>query len=91
MGVRIKVGSTLCDLDQWEQAEEAFRDILADSPQNVDALIGLAHTARARGDRSAALTLLEAAATLAPFDIWTKKEIPSPAGSGRLDRLEKRG
>ncbi len=75
IGVRIKIGGTLCDMDQWETAEETFRSILVDSPQNVDALIGRAHTARARGDRSAALALLQTAAALAPFDIWTKKEI----------------
>jgi tetratricopeptide (TPR) repeat protein len=75
IGIRIKIGGTLCDLDRWEQAEATFRSILVDSPQNVDAMIGLAHTARARGDRVAALATLENVAILAPFDVWTKKEI----------------
>ncbi len=75
IGVRIKIGGTLCDMDRWEQAEETFRSILVGSPQNVDAMIGLAHTARARGDRAAALAILESVATLSPFDVWTKKEI----------------
>jgi tetratricopeptide (TPR) repeat protein len=86
IGVRIKIGGTLCDMDQWELAEESFRSILIDSPQNVDALIGLAHTARAKGDRSAALGLLQTAAALAPFDIWTKKEIRRlQAADGSID------
>jgi tetratricopeptide (TPR) repeat protein len=86
IGVRIKIGGTLCDMDQWEQAEAAFRSILIDSPQNVDAMIGLAHTARARGDRAAALAILESVATLAPFDVWTKKEIRRlRAADGPLD------
>jgi tetratricopeptide (TPR) repeat protein len=75
MGVRIKIGGTLCDMDRWEQAEETFRSVLNESPQNVDAMIGLAHTARARGDRTAALAILESVAALSPFDVWTKKEI----------------
>jgi tetratricopeptide (TPR) repeat protein len=86
IGVRVKIGGTLCDMDRWEPAEETFRSILVDSPQNVDALIGLAHTARAKGDRSAALALLQSAAALAPFDIWTKKEIRRlQAADGSID------
>jgi tetratricopeptide (TPR) repeat protein len=75
IGVRIKIGGTLCDMDRWEQAEETFRSVLDEAPQNVDAMIGLAHTARARGDRATALAILERVATLSPFDVWTKKEI----------------
>ena len=86
IGVRIKIGGTLCDMDRWEQAEETFRSILVASPQNIDAMIGFAHTARARGDRAAALAILESVATLAPFDVWTKKEIRRlRAADGPLD------
>jgi tetratricopeptide (TPR) repeat protein len=73
--VRINIAGTYADMGRWTEAEELYRGILDDLPQNVEALKGLAYAARARSDGPTALALFEDVEALAPFDISTKKEI----------------
>jgi transposase len=42
--------------------ETLLREVLAGRPQRVDALVGLAHVARCRGDRAGSLAAFQAAA-----------------------------
>jgi tetratricopeptide (TPR) repeat protein len=73
--LRVDLGRTFCDLSRLEDAEQTYRSILEDSPGNVEAMLGLAETALARGDTGAALTLFEDAAAAAPLDLRPKQEI----------------
>lgn len=73
--LRIDVAKAICDLSRFDEAEQAYRTILADAPGNVDAMIGLADVARLRGDKRNALALFTQAAAAAPHDHRAKQAI----------------
>jgi YaiO family outer membrane protein len=56
---RLQLGLALLALDRIDEAEAAFRHTLQLAPDYADARIGLARVAQRRGDRSAALAILE--------------------------------
>jgi tetratricopeptide (TPR) repeat protein len=60
----------LRDLRRLDEAEAVCRDVLADSPGDVPALVQLGHCAQQRGDHAAALAQFQAAATANPDDPW---------------------
>ncbi len=73
--VRLEIGRVSCELGQWADAERTYRSILEETPDDVEAMIGLAETLRASGDRPGALALFMAAAAAAPLDLRPKKAI----------------
>jgi tetratricopeptide (TPR) repeat protein len=60
----------LRDLGRLDEAEAVCRNLLADSPHNVSALVQLGHCAQKRGDRATALARFQAAAAANPDDPW---------------------
>ncbi len=52
-----------------------YNSVLAVEPQNLDALIGLAHVARAHGDLDKSLQLFSAAASAHPDVVWPRAEL----------------
>jgi len=72
---RMALGTTYYDLARWTDAEACFRQVLDRVPGYVDAMLGLAETAKARGDVAGALAQFEAIATLAPSDYRPKNAI----------------
>ncbi|MGP0070939.1 MAG: tetratricopeptide repeat protein, partial [Bryobacteraceae bacterium] len=73
--VRIDLGRAFCGLSRWDDAERNYKSILEDSPGNVEAMIGLADTAKGRGDTQSARAWFEEAAAAAPLDFRLKQEI----------------
>jgi len=75
MHFRVQLGRAYNDLLRLDEAEQTFRSILENAPDNVEATIGLGETVRLRGDSKAALVFFEAAARLAPFHPTPKAAI----------------
>jgi tetratricopeptide (TPR) repeat protein len=71
----LALGHTLRDLSRWDESENIFREVLASAPRHVEALLGLAETARARGNTATALELFEAVANLSPLDYRPKNAL----------------
>jgi len=65
-GALTECGNELLALAELDDAERAFRRVLDRTPAAFGALAGLGHTARARGDRAAALAAFQAAAAAYP-------------------------
>jgi tetratricopeptide (TPR) repeat protein len=63
------------DQRRAEEAEAIYQTVLAASPNQLDALLGLGHCARLRGDRATALTRFQAAATAHPTHLSPQLEI----------------
>ena len=61
----------LANAGRLSEAEHAYRDLLRDAPEDIEALNYLAVCAHGRGERDAALEMLERAARLAPGDAPT--------------------
>ncbi len=72
---RIDLADAFNELARWEEAEEIYRSILEESPLNIEALLGMAETAKARGDTARATALLKRAAAAAPLDLRPKQEL----------------
>jgi tetratricopeptide (TPR) repeat protein len=75
LGLRVRLGRTFSHLSRWAEAEDAFQAVLAQSPCDVEALIGLADAAKAQGDTQRALSLYRDAAAIAPLDLRPRREI----------------
>lgn len=73
-GVRLEMAADLLDLGRLDEAEAGFRAVLALSPSNAAAHMGLGHCARRRGDRLASLQCFLAAAANNPENLWAKPE-----------------
>lgn len=76
----------LSELGRLDEAEAGFLDILAEAPEQVDALIGLGSVFRKRGDRQLALMHFEHAAKADPNHVWARFEVGR--GLKDLDRLD---
>jgi tetratricopeptide (TPR) repeat protein len=72
---KLELAADLRELCRFEEAEQAYRDVLNRFPGNVGALIGLGLCARARGDRAAALAWLESASLANPGEAGPWLEI----------------
>jgi tetratricopeptide (TPR) repeat protein len=71
----VELAITYRQLCQTAAAEAGFQQALAIMPENIQALLGLGHCARARGDIRTALSHFEAASIIAPADPWPRLEV----------------
>jgi tetratricopeptide (TPR) repeat protein len=75
VGIRIAYAQTLLSLKELDEAEEQFRKILAENPQQYRVLFSLGRIARMRNEPQAALDWFKAAAEIDPDSQETQKEI----------------
>jgi tetratricopeptide (TPR) repeat protein len=79
----------LRELGRLDEAEGVLRGVLERHPKNFDALMGLGHIMRRRGDRTTALALFEAAAEAHPQHVLARTEIAIDLRElGRLSEAE---
>lgn len=84
--VRLEYANTLRDLRRLDEAEAAYRALLADDKQVWQAEQGLGFCARLRGDRAAALAHFRAATRIAPDEEAAWYELAGEhREQGRLD------
>ncbi len=74
------------ELNDTAAAEAALNNALALAPGNVQALLGLGHCARRRGDHTQSLSQFQAAMRADPADPWPALE--AAADLRELDRLD---
>lgn len=72
---RLERACALRELGRLDEAWAVYSGVLAASPDDVEAMIGLAETAVARGDPDAALAWYEKAARSSPLDYRPKRAI----------------
>jgi tetratricopeptide (TPR) repeat protein len=85
-GLKIATSSQLRQIGRLDEAEASLRQALAIEPQNINALTELGYLARARGDRTAALSAFEAASKAEPKQIGLK--VAAATELRQLGRLE---
>jgi tetratricopeptide (TPR) repeat protein len=73
--IRLDIATTLRKLDRLDEAETVCRGVLERRPDDAEALIGLGHVARARGDWAGALTRFQAAQAAAPGNLRASLEV----------------
>ena len=89
LGIRLDVAAELRELGRLEEAEAACREILKQAPDNAHAYTSLAHCARKRGDRAAALGHFQTAARLAPNTLGIRLDVAAELRElGRLEEAE---
>lgn len=74
-GARLARADLLRELDRIQEADEAYRLLLADQPGMPQAQLGLGRCARSRGELATALAYFEAALAVEPDDHRIRLEI----------------
>ncbi len=87
---RLDAATLLRSLGRTAEAEAAYAALLADHPAQVEALLGLGHLARARGDHAAALGhYIAAAAVASAGNPWPRlDQAAALRGLGRAEEAE---
>jgi len=74
-GLALRLGSALACAGRWDEAETWFDAVLAEDPDQPDAVAGRVHVALARGDRDTAELLLAGASDDEPALGWARAEL----------------
>ncbi len=82
----LEAAAELCQLGRVDDAEALYQAVLARSPGQPGALLGLATCARRRGDLTAALDLHRSVLAADPAHAWARLQAASDLC--RLDRLD---
>lgn len=85
---RLQLGFALLALERIDEAEQAFRTVLAAAPDYADARIGLARIAQRRGDRTAALAELRLVPAGYPELEALRRQLTAVPAARRSWRLE---
>ena len=89
IGPRLQYAQDLRELGRFDEAETAFNDIMRIAPDNVDALVGLAHVKRRVRDHATSLTYFRRAAALDPSRSNVQMQIATDLRElGQLDEAE---
>ncbi|HUO53092.1 MAG TPA: tetratricopeptide repeat protein, partial [Rhodoblastus sp.] len=89
LGVRQDVATELRELGRLDEAEAAFREVVAKNPGFWAGWHGLGVIARRRGDREAALAHFRAAADAEPNHLGVRQDVATELRElGRLDEAE---
>lgn len=74
IGAHLEMASDLRELGEFDSAESVLRELLTRHPKNSAAWVGVALTARSRGDHEAALAAFAKASDVEPGNIATHLE-----------------
>lgn len=74
-GLALRLGSALACAGRWDEAEAWFDAVLAEDPDQPDAIAGRVHVALARGDRDTAELLLTGVDDDDPALGWARAEL----------------
>jgi tetratricopeptide (TPR) repeat protein len=87
---RLEIAAELREMSRLDEAEVGYQAVLAEQPNQLQALLGLGYCARRRGDRVAALAHFQAAAartaTQHLLTAWQEGQ-SRQRGSGSVPRL----
>ena len=86
LGVKVQAAADLRELGRLDEAEVLLREVLNREDTNFDALVGLGHVLRRRGERTSSLAAFEAAALVDPKHAGVIREVVN--GLRDLGRLE---
>jgi Tfp pilus assembly protein PilF len=80
---RLRLARLLWDTEQYFQAMNEWRAVLADEPDNVEARLGLAQAHLKEGDRVAAFRQFQRVLKVAPDDPIARRELARLTGALR--------
>lgn len=80
-----QLGCLLIEIEDFEEAELRFTQVLSLSKDHADALLGLAHCRRLAGDINACVSVLQRAQKLRPHDASVMKVLAMAAKSARSE------
>jgi tetratricopeptide (TPR) repeat protein len=87
----LEIASDLRALGRLDDAEAQYHEVLATTPDDLYARLGLAHCARQRGNHKASLALFQAVMETLPATPWAQLEVAADLRElGRFDEAEAR-